>query len=211
MTNDTPTKESDLLTSSQDLATGEVAIGNELDVAQNKSGKIMADINDLTGKRAGYEIAKDKLVDYRAAIRSVFEDGKTYMALGRDMFKPRFGNEFVDKWKLLGFENSLALPKTPAELQLAVKTFKEYLAAHPTDEVIPLNLTVAYAQTLYDRISLARGAVYNQEMVVAAAKDERDASAAKLRRRYRGFIDEVSQLMGPLDPRWKVFGLNLPG
>jgi hypothetical protein len=211
MTNFTPDKESNLLTSSQDLATGEESIGAEVGVAQNTNGKVLGDINDLIGKRAGYEIAKNKLSEYRQAIRSVFEDGKIYIGLTRDVFKPRWGNEFTGQWKMLGFEDSLALPSTPAQMQLVVKTIQKYLTDNPTTEVAALNITGAHAQMLLDQLSAARGAVYNQEMVVGLAKEARDASADKLRRRYRGFIDELSQLMGPLDQRWKVFGLNLPG
>jgi len=210
MTNYTPVKDSDLLTSAQDLAHGEELIGNDLDVAQNKAEKVNADINDLIGKRAGYEIAKNQLSTYRAVIRSVYDDGKMLMTLSREVFKPRLGNEFTDSWKLVGFEDTLAMPATPAQMQLALKTIKNYLAANPTYEVAALNLTSARAQTLFDQLSAARGAVYNQETVVAAAKDARDAASDKLRLRYRGFIDELSQLLGPSDPRWKVFGLNVP-
>ncbi len=210
MTNYTPVKDSDLLTSAQDLAHGEELIGNELDVAQNKSVKLNADIADLIGKRAGYEIAKDQLAVYREAIQSVYKTGRTFMGLSRDMFKPRLGTEFSDSWKLVGFEDTLALPATPAQMQLALQTIKNYFTANPTYEVAALNLTSAHAQALFDQLSAARGAVYNQEMVVSAAKDARDAASTKLRLRYRGFIDELSQLLGPSDQRWKVFGLNVP-
>jgi hypothetical protein len=210
MNNSTPIKDSDLLTSAQDLVHGETLIGNDVDVAQNKAVKVQAEIDDLIAKRGGYEIAKEQLATYREAIRSVYSEGRGFMALGRDVFKPRLGNEFSDSWKLVGFEDSLTLPSNPAQMQLALKTIKNYLTANPTYEVAPLNVTAAQAQTLFDQMSAARGAVYNQEMVVSAAKDVRDVASDKLRTRYRGFIDELSQLLGPMDPRWRVFGLNVP-
>ncbi len=211
MTNTTPNKDSELLTTCQDLAVREAEIGDDLGVAQNKAPKILVDVDDLIGKRAGYEIAKDQLATYRDALRTVFNTGRKYMSLNREVLKPRLGNEYSDTWKLAGFEDSFALPDSPAQMQQSVQTLQKYFAANPTAEVAALNLTAVAAQTLFDQISNARGALYNQEMVVAAAKEARDASADNLRRRYRGFLAELSQLIGPLDVRWKAFGLNIPG
>ena len=211
MTNPTATNDGDLITACQDIATGETAIGTAAGFAQNKSPNITADVNALLAAREAVEVAKGTLTTYREVIRTVAGTGRELMSLTRDVFKPRLGSEFSDPWKLVGFEDSLAMPKTPAQVQLAVRTLQKYLESNPTFEVAALNITAANAGTLFTQLSNARGAVYNQERVVGTLIEAREAAAEKLRRRFRGFIDEANQLLGPLDPRWKAFGLNMPG
>ncbi|MDB6025016.1 MAG: hypothetical protein JWM68_1239 [Verrucomicrobiales bacterium] len=211
MKNETERKDSDLLTQCQDLATGEAALGNAAGFAQNKAAMILVDIAGLLTQREAVEVGKGTLATYRDVVREVAGTGRMFMGFSRDVFKPRLGGEFSEPWKLVGFEDSLSLPKTPAETQIALKTIQKYLEAHPTYEVAALNITAARAEELFNQLSAARGAVYNQEMVVGTLLEARDAASEKLRRRFRGFVAEATQLLGPLDQRWKAFGLNLPG
>ncbi|MDB6026151.1 MAG: hypothetical protein JWM68_2374 [Verrucomicrobiales bacterium] len=211
MKNETPNKDSDLLTSCQDLATAEEALGNAAGFAQNKSQFILADIAGLLAKREALEVGKGQLSVYRDVIREVAGTGRLFMGFTRDVLKPRLGGQFSEPWKLVGFEESLALPDNPAQIQIALKTIQKYFEANPTYEVAALNITAVHAEALFAQLCAARGAGYNQEMVVGTLIEARDAASEKLRRRYRGFISEASQLFGPLDQRWKAFGLNLPG
>ncbi|MDB6023976.1 MAG: hypothetical protein JWM68_199 [Verrucomicrobiales bacterium] len=211
MTNPTPNKDSDLLTSCQDLATAEEALGNTVGFAQNKTQFIMADIAGLLTARETLEVGKGQLSVYREVIREVAGTSRLFMGFTRDVLKPRLGGQFSEPWKLLGFEDSLTLLETPAELQIAMKTIQKYFEANPTHEVAALNITAARAGALFAELCASRGAAYNQEMVVGTLMEARDAASEKLRRRYRGFIAEATQLLGPLDQRWRAFGLNLPG
>ena len=47
--------------------------------------------------------------------------------------------------------------------------------------------------------------------VAEGAQVTRDAAVRKLRTRIRGLINELDQLIEPLDPRWLSFGFNMPG
>ena len=52
----------------------------------------------------------------------------------------------------------------------------------------------------------------NQQLsVIAARKVDRDLAVEQLRRRLRGTIDELSQLISDTDPAWYNFGLVPPG
>lgn len=85
---------------------------------------------------------------------------------------------------------------------------------HPTYEVpggTPhAEVTASRAQALHTQLSNARQAVSDAEQAQLKAKNAREAAYAALRRRLIGFVDELTLLLGPDDPRWEVFGLNIP-
>ncbi|MCB1087623.1 MAG: hypothetical protein KDM63_11300, partial [Verrucomicrobiae bacterium] len=85
---------------------------------------------------------------------------------------------------------------------------------HPTYEVpgggpYP-EVTAARATALHAQISNAREAVNDADMAQVAARDNRDAGVAALRRLLILLVDELDQKLSDDDPRWECFGLNIP-
>jgi hypothetical protein len=79
-----------------------------------------------------------------------------------------------------------------ADLIAAQKAQAAYLAARSA------KMTATNAQTVADS---------NARAFISSA---RDGAEAALRRRLRGLIDELTQLLPADDPRWFAFGLNPP-
>jgi hypothetical protein len=73
-----------------------------------------------------------------------------------------------------------------------------------------LDLMAEEAQARYDAISTARSTVNACTADVAIKKALRDAALKAMRKRLRGLVTELKQLMAGDDGRWHAFGLDPP-
>ena len=85
-----------------------------------------------------------------------------------------------------------------------------YFSANPAREVAPLQVTAARAGELIASLDGTRTAVTGGRQAVASKREARDAAFTDLRVRLRGLADEVKQLIGRDDARWRAFGLKVP-
>jgi hypothetical protein len=76
-------------------------------------------------------------------------------------------------------------------------------------EVADLGITAAAVLTLLNDINAAEIAVNLQDSALGGLRDTRE-QAMDTMYSTRSFIGELSLKLGPLDPRWKAFGLNIP-
>lgn len=158
-----------------------------------------------------YSNAKLQLRTKRTAFSESRDAGRAFATLLREILKPGFGSEFNESWIVVGFVDSLAIPTKYDELLALLERMVAFLTANPTREVAVLNITAAHGQLLYSAYADASGAVTLQEAVVGGLMADRDAKYEALRGRLLQLVDELSYALGPLDPRWKAFGFNMPG
>jgi hypothetical protein len=117
---------------------------------------------------------------------------------------------------LAGFNHkpgSTAVPTTQDKRFNSIKTLAIYLSQHPTYEVpggTPhTEVTASRGQALHSQLGNARQAMSDADLAQLQAKSARETAYATLRRRLIAFVDELTLLLGPDDPRWEVFGLNI--
>ncbi|MDB6026048.1 MAG: hypothetical protein JWM68_2271, partial [Verrucomicrobiales bacterium] len=101
-------------------------------------------------------------------------------------------------------------PRTPVELLPIVERMQGFLGLHPEYEVSQLNLTAARAGELFRELGDAMTTVISEKTKCAQLLIARDEKAKALRKRLRGLINELDYFMEPNDPRWRLFGLNMP-
>lgn len=127
------------------------------------------------------------------------------------MLATSLGSQWSQAWEATGFPNqSLAVPSRMEERQALLASLQAYFTANPAKENAPLLVTAARAGTLFTALSDARSAVNGGLVDVGQKKATRDAADRVLRRRMRGLIDELTQLIAADDPRWQAFGLVPP-
>jgi hypothetical protein len=183
-----------------------------LHVLQGTPDNISFDLNGLVTARDNYELAKVSLTVTRNTFVLKTQMTRETIRIARDILKQYLGTEYNSNWDLLGLPaGSIAVPYTAEELYPAALGFKAHLAANPTRENVPLQITAANLQSLYDDLVAAQTAVLTDEESVLQLKELRDEKADRLYKRLRATIEELTLLMGPLDPRWKTFGFNMPG
>ena len=147
---------------------------------------------------------RDALDDARNSVR-------TFATLLREILKPVFGFELNESWLVVGFVDSFAISTKPEDLRRLLQSMVAFLTANPTREVAALNITAAHGQTLLTALEEADAAVTLQESQVDIVRVDRDSKFDLLRTKLLQLVNELSFVLGPLDPRWKAFGFNMPG
>ncbi|MDB6027817.1 MAG: hypothetical protein JWM68_4040 [Verrucomicrobiales bacterium] len=164
----------------------------------------------LTGNDA-FQGSRLLLGERRETVRTLAKQGWELIKVTRDVLKPRFGGQFSSVWEILGFAGSLEAPTSPEEVKPMVRAIQVYMAANPTLEVPSLGITAANALSVYNDLNAAMIALNLQESTHGVLRDTRDGAMDALAGTVRGLVDELGLKLGPLDPRWKAFGLNMPG
>ena len=198
------------ITMIQQLADG-VGANPALNMVHNTKPVLLAKRQEAVNARNNYDLSKQSLRIVRNALEQSRLKSRAMIMLGRDILKPNFGDEFNENWLMLGFDGTLTTALTVDELVLQTEAFETFFTANPTLEVASKEITAAKAQELHDELVSGRQALNDKEAEVSQLMAARDAKFEELRKRIRFTIDELSGLLDPLDPRWKSFGLNIPG
>ena len=192
------------------LAIG-VALLGPAAMPHNTEAAVNTDIAAAETARQACETGRGVLRGLRAAMETARMAARLLAMITRDILKPIFGNEYTQAWDETGLIGSLEIPVNVDDLIALMNTFGLFFTANPTLEIAVRNITAAQMQLIGTALSDALEAVILQEAAVGALMATRDAKFAALVRRTRGVIDECTQVLDPLDPRWLAFGLNKPG
>ncbi len=173
--------------------------------------KIETDLLALVTSNTEYQNSRVLFSDRRVTWRALAKEGRELVMLLRDVYKPRLGSQFSIHWVVFGFQDNLEAPTLPGDVKLFLRATHTHLAANPSLEIPALNITATHVQTLFNNLSDAEIAFNSQESTMDQLRETRDAAMNKLDTTIRAFIGELSLKLGPLDSRWKSFGLNIPG
>ena len=197
-----------------DLSTLAIAGATDMGVAgpkYNTSLVLTTDTNALLVARDAYNAALIDLANRQNALEVARAGAQVFVTMSRDRLKLRFGNRYNQAWDVAGFVGSTEIPRTIRELKVILPVLKSYFTNQPTAEVADADITAARAQVLFDDLCTAENALVAQKTVVNTKLNDRNAKFDVLKRRLRGLIKELSEILDPLDPRWTSFGLNKPG
>ncbi len=211
MENRIPNSIPELLTRTENAADGAVQFGPATGLSQNTEQKIRADIAALLAARTSLDQGRINRDLFYDELKMVTSQANTFATLARDILKPKLGRQYSPKWDITGFGSSLQVATKPEELQPLVQSLQMFFGNQPTAENESLSVTALKAGEFFERLSTLRSKINAQETEIQNLTAARDAAVRQLRRRFRGLIDELNQLLDPLDPRWLAFGFNMPG
>ncbi|MDB6027923.1 MAG: hypothetical protein JWM68_4146 [Verrucomicrobiales bacterium] len=192
------------------LAVGSALLGPAA-MPHNTEPLITAQVTAAERARQNCETGRGVLRGLRAAMETARLAGRALAMFVRDVLKPIFGTEYTQAWDVTGHVGSLEIPASVDDLIVLLNTQGLFLTANPTLEIPVRNITAAQLQIIGDALADAQAAVITQEATVGELLAARDAAFEALVTRIRGTMDECAQVLSPLDPRWKAFGLNMPG
>ena len=200
-----------LLTLGEDAADGATAHAATIGLLQNTEARIRADIATLRTAKLNSETAKATKVAATAVQTVADSNGKAAIGAASNVLTVRYGSPWSTAWAPTGFpNNSIGVPRRIAERMNLLESLHQYFVANPTHENAPLSVTSAQFATLFTALSDARSAVNAAITASATALAGRGNAETGLRRRLRGTIDELGQLLDDTDPRWYAFGLVPP-
>lgn len=209
--NPTPDPIGELIAAGEDLCDGLQQHAASLGIAQNTFAIVRADLDALIAASAAHDQAQGAQPAAYSALRTADSNAKGFIAKAVGVLKNYLGTQWSDAWLATGLpDNSLAVPGTQDKRFTALGGLKAYFTANTAHENAPLGVTAAAATTLHTAVSNARAGVNNALAFTAGKYSVFLAARDAFRKRFRGTIGELEQLLGEEDARWYDFGLNRP-
>lgn len=196
------------LTEAEDGAT---SVGASVPVVINTAIAIGEDRAFLIAAQGQYRAARKALVPLYATRRTAIKDAQAFAFKARGVLEITLGDVWSEAWIDTGWMLSLAIPQSYEGIYELAVTLVTYFTANPTMQNEELGITIAAAQAVETALRTANQAVNNAETVSGDKKIERDKKFKAGRKRLMGLCKELSIRLDDLDPRWRAFGLNMPG
>jgi hypothetical protein len=185
----------------------EAAIG----IKQYTEASIRAAIAGLAQAELQVGLKKQDVSDAYAALQAADEAGEEVLKNCKLRLAAKIGQRWNPAWEPTGFPGqSTAVPTTVDPRFTLLDSLKNYFTAVPANESEEMGATAAACDEAWTALSDARQAVANAESAQTTAFATRTAAEALLRKRVRGLINELGDLISEDDPRWEDFGLNIP-
>ena len=187
--------------------THEVSIG----IAQNTEVKIRAAITALGGAELQVGLKKKAVDDAYKDLQTADAAGEAVLTDCKLRLAKVLGQRWSAAWEATGFpDQSTAVPTTMDPRFTLLDSLKSYFTAVPASASVDMGATAAICLAAWTALSDARQGVANAEQALTEAFTGRTTAEDGLRRRVRGLIAELGDLIADDDARWEAFGLNIP-
>lgn len=210
-TNMIPNTASKLIPMAEMAANGLRDHGAALGVLQNTEPKLRADIAALTAARIAHSTASAAKSVGTATRNESDLLARQFLASTRKIFSIHFGGNWNTDWQRAGFPNgSTAVPESPAARFELLQRLVQFLETNPGYENAQLKVTAAFGKEILATLSERRSACAEAIRETTQTKEALDKAMQALRKRVRGLLDELAQLLPDNDPVYYSFGLNAP-
>jgi hypothetical protein len=201
----------DLIYLAKECQTGANVLGPSIPLVINTGTAIGSDRANTLQAQIVYEAALSQLTPLGAALLVAAADARTFAIATKGWLENFYGRFWSQQWRQVGFENNkLIIPSREAALGTLVERMQFFLTENPTKANTALNVTAARAGVVWGALSTARTNYNAGKQLCATRKVARGAMVKGMQRRLRGLCNELLQAIGPDDPRWREFGLNIP-
>lgn len=190
---------------------GVTDVGSTVPVVINTALLIGGERQALLNSQGEFRLARSAIVPLSAARRDAVVDAHSFCQTARDVLMFYLGREYNEAWLAAGFLNSLEIPQGYDELYALSLALETYFEGHVAQENEKLNVTADRAEEVSSALDATNKAVLNAEAFATTKKDVRDTKLAECRKRMSDLCKELSMRLGPLDPRWRQCGFNMPG
>jgi len=193
------------------MSTGLTQLGATLGITQITpeafQGYITAFVNadnDFNTARSDRHEASD---NYRTATKALAR----WLEVVRLSLAQRFGNRWSTAWAQAGFiNNSTKVPDRLADQMTLGQQLVSFFTANPSYELPQIDVTAAQGTTLTNAVLTAQQARNDAKTTSKTTKDLDATARLALAYEMRLLIQILTKLLGPDDPRWNTFGLNMP-
>ncbi len=209
--NPTPEDDDLLCALAEDLADGANLHEGPIGIKQNTEAVLRAAIAGTVAAKLALGGARNALEDLVDARQAADVAGTEVLRNCRLRLVKLFGPRYTAQWGQAGFPNqSTAIPDAQDARFTLLNALKAYFVANPSAESVDMEATAAICTAAHTALSNARQAENTGEQAVTDAKAAEAAAVKTLRKRVRGLIEELGQLIADDDSRYEAFGLNIP-
>jgi hypothetical protein len=193
------------------MHTGIVEVGTSVGITVVTAPQMLADCTAFTDAEGAFNASRQALqgaYDLFHPAESALSD---WLGVVRTVLAGRFGQRWSADWAAAGFVNaSTSIPAQITDRLGLAQALIVFFTENPSYEVASMNVTAAYGLTLLT------AATTTQAGVATADQNLRDADRARTLARntllgdMRGLVKNLQAKLGPDDPRWLAFGLQMP-
>jgi len=136
---------------------------------------------------------------------------KALISKTRNVLKPEFGSKWNERWINAGFRGkSITTPLSIGERITLLHRLGIFLSHSPKFEVAKLGATAANVNELRMKLTAIRETLKRHEELETQLSTTRKTTKTALRKRMRGLVNELVQLLADDDARWHTFGFVSP-
>lgn len=209
--NPTPTNDQVLLARMSDVISGCHALEMEIGLKQNTAATLQQVLDEARAALAEVGRLKTARGQRRKELLQRDREGEQAISRCRLRLAMLFGISYNVNWGAAGFpDNSTMVPEVFAKRLSLLHKLALHLELKPEHESSDMQATAAVCHATFEALSDARSAVNRSQSALRTAVIAKNQAMKKLRKRLRGLIRELGQLLSPEDGRWRQFGLNRP-
>ena len=207
-----PDRNGRFLKSCDTMETALTTHGAAIGVKQNTADVLAAELKTFRGLDALFVASRSRGKDeLTPALRKADADAQKYINDARHVLKGALGSHYNQDWIDAGFLNgSLAMPKRIGDRDILVSALAGYFTTQAPLENASLKVTAVAGAEIHERLSGLQKAILNHNSKEKELSGKRTAALKALRKRVRGLISELKQVLAADDVRWILFGIDSP-
>jgi hypothetical protein len=202
----------DLLSAGDKASIAATAIGQEVGLVLNTPSLIANDYSAADLCCRDYATVVADRVPLAFALQDVLGKSRLWCFRAKETLKPFLSERHSSLWRPTGFLFSLRVADDYDGLRSQVGSLAKYLAAHPEqkNDNLKVNVTATRATELHGALKDTQEALEAHDELIADKHKKQEEALEVLRKRLRGLISELEQLIPADDVRWRRFGFNIP-
>ena len=200
-----------LCSQAEDMAVGCHNLQVTLGIEHNTETVIRGVLTPAGTAENTYQAAKAAKSVAVAAQKSADVSAREFITMTVTVLKKHLGKTWSPLWAEVGFVNgSLAVPSKISQRLGLLLSIKTYLAAHTGYEADQVAVTADAAEDRRTILQNAHNTVNACRADTGVKKGLRNTAVKNLRKKMRGLILELTDVLPGDDARWHSFGLNMP-
>ncbi len=188
--------------------------GAALGLLQYTVANFTPKVTALQLKQTAFNAARSTVADFSGIRMLRVADMRTACLLARKLLSISFGDDWSEEWTAAGWVNhTTEVPKSAGALEALCGAVNTFLLANPDYQIASpkVNFNASIYSTAKQAFADADLAFRTAKVTLGTARDARKADEKALRTIIHSLVGLLEGLMGPMDPRWGLFGLNRPG
>jgi hypothetical protein len=196
----------------QKMIVGIHDIGPSVPVTMVTRAEMQAALDPFTAANTAYNTARSDRQTASDAYQAATANIYTWLLAARLALVPKLGSRWSTIWAQAGFINrSTRIPAKIADRSALIVALKTFFTANPTYQSPNTDVTPEKATELITASDTAQAELTEKEMVLNDAGTAWTATYDPLVEACTTLIKNLEGKLGPLDPRWLGFGLQMPG
>ena len=180
-------------------------------IKQNTAAVLQAALDAARQAELQLGLKNSALAQAFATLAAADEAGLRRLSDCKLRLAGKLGLRWHAGWEATGFpDQSTAVPRTMDPRYVLLSRLQAYFTAKLAMESEDMEATAALCEAAHTVLRQARKAVAEAKVARTVALRAQKEALAYLRRRMRGLIGELTQLLEDDDPVWEAFGLHRP-